>query len=62
MSVTNRLLVYVLLLAPMLFHAGCKMSSTHLTFFILSLMVAIAMSEQDLIQDILEKMKDAGAR
>ena len=38
------------------------MSSTHLTFFILSSIVAIAMSEEDLIQDMVEKIKDAGSR
>ena len=45
-----------------IYHAGGKMSSNHLAFSIFSSIVAIALSEGDLIQDILEKMQDAGAR
>lgn len=56
------------MLAPMfwrnvpIYHAGRKMSSPHLVFCLFSWIVAVAMSEGDLVQDILGKIQDAGAR
>ena len=52
---------YVLMVLN-IYNAGCKMISSHLVFCLFSWIVAIVMSEGDLVQDVLEKMQDAGAR
>ena len=47
---------------PKLRQHWCKMSSPHQVFYLFSWIVAVAMSEGDLVQDILGKIQDAGAR